>query len=111
MNTIGSRIKKIREERGISQECIAFDLHLAQSSYSRLEKDDRRLSVYRLIKIAEVLNVSMSVIFKEEQTAPPITASSPERFYEELYRSQNDYIRHLKTEIEFLRNQIEILAR
>lgn len=47
MHTIGSRIRKKREEKGISQEVMAMGLELTQSSYGRLEKDDRRLTLFR----------------------------------------------------------------
>ncbi|MDR2233472.1 MAG: helix-turn-helix domain-containing protein [Tannerella sp.] len=40
MDTIGVRIRKIREERGIIQEFIAEQMGIGQSTYSRLEKDD-----------------------------------------------------------------------
>lgn len=52
MHTVGSRIRKKREEKGISQEVMAMGLELTQSSYGRLEKDDRRLTVPKLLKIA-----------------------------------------------------------
>ncbi len=39
MHTIGSRIRKLREEKGITQEAMAADLDLTQSNYGRLEKE------------------------------------------------------------------------
>ena len=38
----------------------------AQSNYGRLEKDDRRLNVPKLQKIAEVLEVNISYLFNEK---------------------------------------------
>lgn len=38
MHTVGSRIRKKREEKGVSQEVMAMELELTQSSYGRLEK-------------------------------------------------------------------------
>ncbi len=66
MNTLGSRIKKMREEKNISQEKMALELDLTQSNYGRLEKDDRRLTVPKVLKISEVLNVSVSYLFNEQ---------------------------------------------
>ncbi len=66
MTTIGDRIRKLREDKNISQEKIALELELTQSNYGRLEKDDRRLTVPKLIKISEVLQVSISSLFNEQ---------------------------------------------
>ena len=34
---VGKNIKKLREEKGLSQEAMADYLHISQSSYSRME--------------------------------------------------------------------------
>lgn len=38
MNKIGCRIKRFREEKGITQDLMAYELDISQSNYSRLEK-------------------------------------------------------------------------
>jgi transcriptional regulator with XRE-family HTH domain len=68
MTTIGARIRKIREEKNISQENMAIELDLTQSNYGRLEKDDKRLTVPKLQKISEVLKVSVSYLFNEQSS-------------------------------------------
>lgn len=45
MNKIGSKIKKIREDKGITQDLMAYHLEMSQANYGRLEKDDARLNV------------------------------------------------------------------
>ena len=50
MNIVGSRIKRIREEKGIKQEYMAYELDISQSSYGRLEKQDSRLTVPKIQK-------------------------------------------------------------
>jgi transcriptional regulator with XRE-family HTH domain len=35
--TIGKRIRKYREEKGISQEELAEKLHISRSTYQRIE--------------------------------------------------------------------------
>lgn len=66
MTTIGEKIKKLREDKNISQEKMAFELDLTQSNYGRLEKDDKRLTVPKLQKISEILKVSVSFLFNEQ---------------------------------------------
>lgn len=66
MTTIGERIRNLRVKKNISQEMMALELELTQSNYGRLEKDDKRLTVPKLLKIAEVLKVTISYLFNEQ---------------------------------------------
>ena len=108
MNTVGMRIRKIREEHGIKQEAIASEMGITQSSYGRLEKDDNRLTASKLIKIAEILNVSVSILFGE-RAANIIHENKGDNapaqigMLKEHISSLKDVITHLKGEIEFLR--------
>lgn len=107
MNTVGSKIRKFREEKGIKQEYIAQKLEISQSNYGRLEKDDNRLTVPKLQKIAEVLNVSVSILFGEKAN----------NFINEnhgdlvqngtVIYSDKEHILSLKEEIIYLRKMLE----
>lgn len=66
MHNIGSLIRKLRDEKGISQEAMAMEMDMTQSNYGRLEKDDRRLNVPKLQKITEVLQINISYLFNEK---------------------------------------------
>jgi len=109
MNNVGLKIRRLREERNISQEYIASQMALTQSSYGRLEKDDNRLTVPKIIKIAEVLNVSISKLFNEKATNF-IQESNGDNAQAQIgtynhYRDK-EYIDSLKEEISFLRSII-----
>jgi transcriptional regulator with XRE-family HTH domain len=120
MNIIGARIRKLREDKGITQELLANSLEITQSNYGRLEKDDKRLTVPKVIKIAEVLNVSISQIFNKQsnKVIHQIHNESPSAYnvenlyqdnkeaYENLNKALNDHIKHLESEIVFLRRQL-----
>lgn len=67
-NTVGSRIKKIREAKGIIQEDMAAVIGVTQSNYGRLEKDDERISVPRLLLIAKTLEVSVDELLFGEKS-------------------------------------------
>lgn len=60
MEKIINRIKEIRKEKGISHEAMAFDLGISQVAYSKLEKNETKLNVDRLYKIAEILDTKVS---------------------------------------------------
>ncbi|WP_338409763.1 helix-turn-helix transcriptional regulator [uncultured Flavobacterium sp.] len=57
MNEIGHKIKLLRIKKGLSQENLANELGITQPSYARLEKEDNRLKITRLIQIANMLEV------------------------------------------------------
>lgn len=107
MNVIGQKIKKLREEKGITQEAMALQLDVTQSNYGRLEKDDRRLNVVKLLKIVRILNTSISSIFNEadsDNIADNANLNNTNKeVYDILVESLRSEIQHLKEEISFLR--------
>lgn len=66
MNNIGHRIRRFREEKGFSQEYMALELEISQASYARLESQESRLDVQRLIRIAKILQVHFAQLIGEE---------------------------------------------
>ena len=109
MNNVGLKIKKLREERGISQEFIANELRISQSSYGRLEKNDSRLTAPRLLEIAEVLNVAVSVFFGEKatQVIKENNGDNAQANIGTIVNQDREYITSLKEEIVFLRSMLE----
>jgi transcriptional regulator with XRE-family HTH domain len=109
MNTIGTRIRKIREDHGIKQEYIAEEMGITQSSYGRLEKDDNRLTATKLIKIAEILNVSVSVLFGEKASniIHENKGDNAQAQIGTIVQQDREHIASLKEEICFLRKMLE----
>lgn len=109
MNTIGSKIRKLREEKGIKQEFMAYELEISQSNYGRLEKDDSRLTVPKLQKIAEVLNVSIAVLFGEKATniINENHGQNAQQTGTMIINNEKDHIETLKEEVHFLRKMLE----
>jgi len=107
MNVIGQRIKKLREEKGITQENMALQLDVTQSNYGRLEKDDRRLNVVKLLKIVRILDVNIMYLFNEvlgDQSMENSGLSHTNKeVYDILVESLRSEIQHLKDEVNFLR--------
>lgn len=118
MNKIGTLIRNLREQKGITQDFMAKELMLTQSNYGRLEKDDQRLSAPKLQKIAEILNVSIAFLFNEQQQGVVINKpgkdSQMEQYfvhnkeiYEGYINSQKFQIKHLQDEVNFLRELVK----
>lgn len=109
MNVIGQKIKKLREEKGITQEAMALQLDVTQSNYGRLEKDDRRLNVVKLLKIVRILNTNIASIFSESDVSANDMdgaynlSSTNKEVYDILVESLRSEVQHLKEEINFLR--------
>jgi len=107
MNVIGQRIKKLREDKGITQENMALQLDVTQSNYGRLEKDDRRLNVVKLLKIVRILDVNIMYLFNEVLGEQHMESSglshTNKEVYDILVESLRSEIQHLKDEVNFLR--------
>ncbi|WP_200869089.1 helix-turn-helix domain-containing protein [Bacteroides reticulotermitis] len=53
MEHIGKNIRKIREEKGYTQQEVADLISMHRSNYSRVETGDRDLSIEAINKIAQ----------------------------------------------------------
>lgn len=74
--TIGQRIKKLREERGMTQEELAKVLGYShKTSISKIESDERNLTQPKIKAIAEIFDVSPSALLGigEENKSPEKT--------------------------------------
>jgi transcriptional regulator with XRE-family HTH domain len=89
MNKIGIMIRKMREQRGLSQENMSLELGISQPAYARLEKKDNRINIPRLIQIAVILGTTVSKLINEK--------------VEVNLKSEAEHIQSLKDEITFLR--------
>jgi transcriptional regulator with XRE-family HTH domain len=67
-NTVGQKIKKLRELRNYTQTYMAIELDITQQGYSKIEKEGR-LTVNQLDQIAKILDVESAYIlnFNEAQ--------------------------------------------
>jgi transcriptional regulator with XRE-family HTH domain len=60
--SIGKRIKLLRKGTRLTQSKMAVRLDMTTNTYERIERGITVLSVPRLIRIADVLNVNVSEI-------------------------------------------------
>ena len=120
MDNIVSNIKRIREQKGYSQEYMAVQLDMKQASYSRLESQESKLTLNRLQEIADILETDISTLLDsskvtiQNQTNNEGSFGYVENLYNEnkettkkLIQTLENENQHLKEEIEFLRSMIK----
>lgn len=73
-NSIGERIRKCRVNKGLSQDYVANQLNISTPAYSNIETDKTEITVSRLIKIAEIFEVSINVLLGTEREINNYTA-------------------------------------
>ena len=61
---IGQRLQLLRQEKNLTQEQMGEKLNLSTSAYCKIEYGETDLTLTRLNKIAEVLNMSALELFK-----------------------------------------------
>lgn len=59
MEKIINSIVSISKEKGLSHENMAFELNISQPAYTKLLQNKTKLTVERMYKIAEILEVSV----------------------------------------------------
>ena len=64
---LGQQIRKIRRERGISQEGFAAEAGLGRSYYGGVERGDHNIAALNLMRIAAALKVEVGELFPKAQ--------------------------------------------
>lgn len=59
MRAVALNIRKIREYRDYTQEYLAMRLGISQNAYSKIELAYTRITLERLMQIAQILGVDM----------------------------------------------------
>lgn len=65
---VGSRVRKLRSERGFSQAALAQMLEISPSYLNQIEHDVRPLTVAVLLRIAEVFGVDATFFSSQDDT-------------------------------------------
>ena len=61
------RMRQLREKKGWSQDFIAIELGICQTTYGRRECGKQKIYVYQLIEIADILETSVSYLIGESE--------------------------------------------
>ena len=61
-------VKKIRVERGLSQQDLATALHVSRQTISYIENGQKKPTILLALRLAEYLQISVEDIFELEDT-------------------------------------------
>lgn len=67
---LGSRLREIRQSRGMTQTTVARQAGLSRSFYAQVEHARQAISVDRAFAIANVLGVEMTELFTDFPAVP-----------------------------------------
>jgi transcriptional regulator with XRE-family HTH domain len=81
---IGLNIRKIREEKGLTQQQMADMLNTHRSNYSKIENNQRDISVVALNKIAEYFGMTIDQIVNFEGDVPKEIVVKDKSFIEKV---------------------------
>jgi len=108
---LGSKIKMLREMRGISQEAVAFDIGLSQQAFQQIEAGKTKIDLDRADSIARSLSIDLESLLAF-QPVIAFTKSNQISDYnntnfqnENLLNSLNSQITMMRENMEYLRNQ------
>ena len=60
----GNRLRELRQEKGLSQEALAFACGLDRTYIGGIERGERNLSLVNIYKIAEALGLPVKELFR-----------------------------------------------
>ena len=105
---IGLKIKRIREDRKLSQLFVAEKLGISQNAYSKLENNISKLTIDRLKDIAKILEVPDEELLNNETNIFNFTNNKTANGYATYQTTSEVYeetILFLKSELELLREE------
>lgn len=78
---LGLRIRRAREQQGLSQEELAAEMGLGQRAISELENGKRRLTVAEVPDMARILDVPVLYFFGDYLTPTDLDIALLEHFH------------------------------
>ncbi|WKK73993.1 helix-turn-helix transcriptional regulator [Marivirga salinae] len=101
---INYQLKKLRIAKNLSQEQLADELNISQSTYSRIENGNQNWAKY-LNEICDFFNIEPSILFVKEL---PLNNSKKIQTNREIDNSKNQIDEKEKI-INILEKQVELL--
>ncbi|KAF2518122.1 helix-turn-helix transcriptional regulator [Flavobacterium salilacus subsp. salilacus] len=59
LRLLGDKLKKLREEKGLSQATLSYDANIPRNQVGRIERGEISTSISNLYKLAKALNIQV----------------------------------------------------
>jgi transcriptional regulator with XRE-family HTH domain len=105
---IGTRIRKLRESKDYTQDNMATELEITAGAYAKIERGETDPSATRLLKIAEILEVDVTMFFKDNFKSVKLEDSGSQYGFATKHDVENlaQLIKQLNKEVEKLKSQV-----
>ncbi len=112
MKEVIENIKKFRELKNITRDELADKLEMSLSGYSKLERGEVEITLTKLYRIADILEISVSRILNfdasqifniKDYGVANVDIESQTNNYTDVYKDK--YIKMLEVEIERLKSE------
>lgn len=113
MKEVIENIKKFRELKNITRDELADKLEMSLSGYSKLERGEVEITLTKLYRIADILEISVSQILNfdasqifnvsNNQVVNGVEVKEQTNNYTDVYKDK--YIKMLEVEIERLKSE------
>lgn len=106
LETVGFKIKTMRQSRNLTQEGMAELLNMSHSNYAKLERGEIDMTLKRLQEIAKVFGTPAQQFIPQENTANYTNSNNNHAF---VVSHNQGTIQIPVGELEALRKQVEML--
>jgi len=107
MERIGTRIKRFREIKNLTQEHLAEKLGISQNSYSRLESETVKISTDRLKEITQILDVPAEYLMNTDAPVYNFSNNASIKYAGQIENIYDDQKELLHKTIEILEIQLK----
>jgi transcriptional regulator with XRE-family HTH domain len=127
---IGSKLKRLREIKNLKQEDVAKRLNISKQAYSKIERDETKLDIQRIMDLSEIFEVSAEELLRGEscnvnlnqpkecnnqQFSGNLSTINNHYYYgneitpllQKTIESQQETIKRLESELLYLRKLLE----
>lgn len=113
------KLLELRKKRGISQEDLAVELNISQSTVSNYEKGLtfpdistlEKYATYFNIPIVDLLSKETNIVYNYQNSGGENAYQIVKSFNEDLIEQYKETISLLKEQIEVLKEQVKVLQR
>jgi transcriptional regulator with XRE-family HTH domain len=96
---IGSKLRRLRMEKGYKQEYLAEVLEISQKTYSNMENDKSSISLDTLKKIAQEYKIELIDLIKDDKVVIQNNSSNDTSTFNGIVNHSEELITQLKERI------------